>query len=86
VVVNNDTLYNAFTVEKSEEPEVWMQVNGGNKQLWNKWKSYSIDYGNKSNVPAYNVPIFIMVSDRKKTVDVSFDFDYELCNPALDDY
>ena len=86
VVVNNDTLYNAFTVEKSGEPEVWMQVNGGNKQLWNKWKSYSIDYGNKSNVPAYNVPIFIMVSDRKKTVDVSFDFDYELCNPALDDY
>ena len=86
VVVNNDTLYSAFTVEKSGEPEVWMQVNGGNKQLWNKWKSYSIDYGNKSNVPAYNVPIFIMVSDRKKTVDVSFDFDYELCNPALDDY
>ena len=86
VVVGNDTLYSAFTIEKSEEPEVWMQVNGSAKQLWNKWKDYSIDYGNKSNVPAYNIPIFIMISDRKGTVDVEFDFDFELCNPALDDY
>ena len=86
VVVGNDTLYSAFTIEESEEPNVWMNVSGWNRQLWNKWKDYTIEYGNNSNAPAYNVPIFIMVSDRKGTVDVEFDFDYELCNPALDDY
>lgn len=86
VVVGNDTLYSAFTIEKSEEPDVWMEVNGWNRQLWDKWKDFSIDYGNRSNVPAYNVPIFLMISDKRGMVDVSFDFDFDLCYPTLDDY
>ncbi len=86
VVVDNDTLYSAFTIEKSEEPDVWMQVNGWDRQLRNKWKDFTIDYGNRSNAAAYNVPIILMVSNNKGLVDVSFDFDFELCNTALDDY
>jgi hypothetical protein len=86
VVVGNDTLYSAFTIEKSEEPDVWMEVNGWNRQLWNKWKDFTIDYGNRSNAPAYNVPIILMIYCKKGKVDVSMDFDFELCNPALDDY
>ena len=85
VVVGNDTLYHAFTVERSEEPDVWMNVSGSSKQLWNKWKSFTITYGNNSNAPAYNVPLILMISNRKGTVDVKFDFDYDLCNPALSD-
>ena len=86
VVVDNDTLYSAFTIEKSEEPDVWMQVNGWDRQLRNKWKDFTIDYGNRSNAAAYNVPIILMVSNNNGLVDVSFDFDFELCNTALDDY
>ena len=86
VVVANDTLYNAFTIEKFEEPKVWMEVTGWDRQLWNKWKDFYIVYGNTSNVPAYNVPIFLMFSDKRGKVDVSFGFDYDLCNPALSDY
>ena len=86
VVVDNDTLYSAFTIEKSEEPDVWMQVNGWDRQLRNKWKDFTIDYGNRSNAAAYNVPIILMVSNNNGLVDVSFDFDFELCNTELDDY
>lgn len=86
VVVGKDTLYHAFTVETSEEPDVWMNVSGASKQLWNKWKDFTITYGNNSNAPAYNVPLILMISDRKGTVDVKFDFDYDLCNPALSDF
>ena len=85
VIVGTDTLYQAFTLEKGEEPNVWMQVNGRGASLWNKWQRYTIDYGNTSNTAAYNTPIIIIIPDRHGTVDVSFDFDFYLCDPALDD-
>ena len=85
VIVDTDTLYQAFTVEQYEEPDVWMQINGYRKALWNKYQRYSIDYGNRSNVAAYNTPIFIAIPDRKGTIDVEFDFDYTLYSDAFDE-
>ena len=86
VIVGTDTLRQAFTLEKGEEPDVWLQVNGRGAGLWGKYQRYTIDYGNRSNVAAYNTPMFLIIPDRHGTVDVQFDFDFELCNPALDDY
>ena len=86
VIVGNDTLYQGFTLEQGEEPAVWVQVNGRGAGLWGKYQRYTIDYGNKSNTAAYNTPMFLIIPDRHGTVDVQFDFDFELCNPALDDY
>lgn len=85
VIVGNDTLRQAFTVEQREEPDVWIQINGREKLLFNKYQSFSIDYGNRSNVAAYNTPVFIAIPDRKGTVDVHFDFDYDLYSDAFDD-
>jgi hypothetical protein len=86
VIVGTDTLYQAFTLEKGGEPNVWLQVNGRGAGLWNKYQRYTIDYGNTANVAAYNTPMFLVIPDRKGTVDVQFDFDFDLCNIALDDY
>lgn len=86
VIVGTDTLYQAFTVEKSEEPNVWLQVNGFGRSLWNKYQRYTIDYGNTSNVAAYNTPMFLIIPDRYGTIDVVFDFEFDICNIALDDY
>ena len=86
VIVGNDTLYQAFTLERGEEPDVWLQVNGRGRSLWNKWQRYTIDYGNTANVAAYNTPMFLVIPDRYGTIDVTFDFDFDLCNIALDDY
>ena len=85
VVVGKDTLYQAFTVEKAEEPDVWMQVNGFGRSLWNKYQRYTIDFGNRANVAAYNTPMIIIIPDRHGTIDVQFDFDFYLCDPALDE-
>ena len=86
VIVGTDTLSQAFTLEKSEEPNVWLQVNGFGRSLWNKYQRYTIDYGNTSNVAAYNTPMFLVIPDRYGTIDVTFDFEFDLCNIALDDY
>lgn len=87
VIIGTDTLSQAFTLKAGgEEPDVWLQVNGRGASLWNKWQRYTIDYGNTANVAAYNVPMFLIIPDRHGTVDVAFDFDFELCNIALDDY
>ena len=83
VIVGSDTLRQAFTVEQYEEPEVWMQIGGRDKLLFNKYQRYSIDYGNRSNVPAYNTPIFIAIPDRKGTIDVQFEFEYDLYSDAF---
>ena len=85
VIVDNDTLRQAFTVEQREEPDVWMQINGREKLLLNKYQSLTIDYGNRSNVAAYNTPIFIAIPDRRGTIDVHFDFDYDLYSDVFDD-
>ena len=86
VIVDNDTLYQAFNLVKGEEPNVWMQINGRGASLWNKYQRYTIDYGNTANVAAYNTPMFLCIPDRWGTVDVQFDFPFDLCFEALDDY
>ena len=87
VIIGTDTLSQAFTLKAGgEEPEVWMQVNGRGASLWNKWQRYTIDYGNTSGMAAYNTPFFLCIPNRYGTIDVSLDFDFELCNIALDDY
>ncbi len=85
VIVGTDTLYQALTVEKSETPDVWVQVNGRDKMLWNNYQKYTITYGNRSNAPAYNVPFILCVPSMKGNVDVSFDFDISAISSYLDD-
>ena len=85
VIVGTDTLKQAFTVEQREEPDVWMQVNGFDKMLWNKHQRFTIDYGNRSNAAAYNTPIFLFIPDRKGSVDVMFEFDFDVLIDAIDE-
>lgn len=85
VIVGTDTLKNAFEVKVGEEPNVWAQVNGPEHFLLNKPALFSIDYGNRSNVPAYNVPFFFCVPKKFGNVNVSLDFDVLNYSPYLDD-
>jgi len=85
VIVGNDTLYKAFTVEKAGTPDLWVQVNGRDKMLWNRYQQYTITYGNRSNIPAYNVPFILGVPRMKGNVDVYFDYDISAISPYLDD-
>ena len=83
VIVGTDTLYQALTVEKSEEPDVWMSMSSRFLKLWNRYETYTINYGNRANTAAYNVPMFLIVPDRHGQIDLVFDFDFYLCDPEL---
>ena len=85
VIVGTDTLKQAFTLKAREEPDLWMKVNSREKILWNKYLRFTIDYGNKANVAAYNTPMFLCIPNRKGTVDVKFEFDFDLCNDAVEE-
>ncbi len=86
VIVGTDSLLQAFTVEEGEVPDVWMSIDSRYLMLWNRYQTFTINYGNRSNVAAYNVPMFLLIPDRKGAVDVTFLFEYELCNSELDEY
>ncbi|MBQ7571214.1 MAG: LamG domain-containing protein, partial [Bacteroidaceae bacterium] len=88
VIVGSDTLSQAFTLNAAiaEIPDVWMQVNGRGASLWNKWQRYTIDYGNRSGVAAYNTPIFLVIPDRHGTIDVAFEFEFDICDLTVDNY
>ena len=83
IIVGNDTLFQAFTVEPSEYPDVWVEVTGCEKMLWGKYQKFTINYGNRSNTPAFNVPFILCVPDKKGYIDVQFEFDI---NPEMPDF
>ncbi len=85
VIVGTDTLFQAFTVEPGGEPEVWADVNGNEKMLWGKYQKFTINYGNRSNTPAFNVPFIIGIPSMHGNVDVAFDFDISEICPDLDE-
>ena len=82
VIVGTDTLKNGFEVTKPEKVEVWAQVNGPQAFLQNKRTVFTIDYGNRSNVPAYNVPVSLFIPTK---AEVELGFDVEKYNDALDE-
>jgi len=78
VVIGTDTLYNGFElIEGDGYPDVWFEISGFEKMLWNKYQRYTIDFGNNSNVAAYNTPFFLYISDKDGQLDLSFDFPIE---------
>ena len=85
VIVGTDTLYQAFTVEQSKEVDVWAQISGSGIQFFNRWTRININYGNNSNVPAYNVPLFLCISNLDGNTDIAFDFNTDLPNYLLDE-
>ena len=85
VIVGNDTLFQAFTVEPGGEPEVWADVNGYEKMLWGRYQKFTINYGNRSNTPAFNVPFILGIPTMNGQVDVAFDFDISEISPDIDE-
>ena len=85
VIVGNDTLFNAFELKESEQPEVWVEISGRDKMLFNKYQKYSIDFGNTSNTAAYNTPLFLFISDKDGNLDLTFDFEVKYYGEDIPD-
>ena len=67
-----DTIKNGLTIEPLEYPDVWATVSGSTRFLVNRSKDYYIEYGNRSNANAYNVPFYLFIPDY---VDVELGFE-----------
>ncbi|GET20731.1 hypothetical protein JCM18694_09770 [Prolixibacter denitrificans] len=55
------TIPEGFTVVEGEEASPWVEVQGRGRILFNMWQTYTIRYGNDSNVDAMGVPLFLVV-------------------------
>ena len=77
VVVASDTLKGALEVQAVETPDVWLSVNGPRLMLGNRWTTFTMEYGNRSNTDAYNVPVYLFFDDYDD-IEVEFPFDYVL--------
>ena len=55
------TIPEGFTVVQGEEASPWVEVQGRGRILFNMWQTYTIRYGNDSNVDAMGVPLFLVV-------------------------
>ena len=77
VVVASDTLKGALEVQAVETPDVWLSVNGPRLMLGNRWTTFTMEYGNRSNTDAYNVPVYLFFDDYDD-MEVEFPFDYVL--------
>ena len=56
-------LDDAFTLEPAVEPEIYVDLLGLNKMLFNRWQDFTAVIGNKGNVDAYNRTLWIVTPD-----------------------
>jgi len=52
----------SFTIEPGSNPQPYVNVAGRNRILFGRWQSYQLNIGNKGNVDASGVPLFLVVS------------------------
>ncbi|GHT43431.1 hypothetical protein FACS189438_0600 [Bacteroidia bacterium] len=76
------TLTKSYTIEGTIQPEVWAEIIGNDIVIDNRWQTYTISYGNKGNVDAIAVPIWLVFSD-VPNLEIEF-VDFEVLPPVLD--
>ena len=53
----------AFNIVTSSAPEPWVNLLGRTKTLYNRWQTYTLEFGNSGNVDADLVPVWITISN-----------------------
>lgn len=82
VVDNGSTTFelpDAFEIVVGQQSEPWVDLGGPNVVLVNRWTTFTISYGNSSNVDAYAVPVWIAISD-VEDIEIAF-LDFNISMP-----
>jgi len=74
-----------FTIEEAERPEPWVMLSGRDKYLTNRWQTFTINYGNRANMDARGVPLFLMINHIEGMEVVFPDFDIGVQKSFIDD-
>lgn len=70
-------LKEAFSINAAEPPAPWVSVSGRGAILFNRWQTYTINYGNNGNVDALGVPLNIAIQNYPETDVELIDFRIE---------
>ncbi|MDP2236051.1 MAG: T9SS type A sorting domain-containing protein [Bacteroidales bacterium] len=78
VVVQNPgetemVLAQAYTVEEATEPDVFVEISGRDRALFNRWSTYNIYFGNRGNTDAFYQILWIAVPDSVEFKNIIFD-------------
>ncbi|MFN8368524.1 MAG: sialidase family protein [Candidatus Kapaibacterium sp.] len=65
------TLQKALAIKQGELPAPWVYVSGRRMILLNRWNSYTIYLGNKSNVDATGVPFWLAITNDPR-IEIEF--------------
>jgi hypothetical protein len=68
-----------FEISEGVAAEPWVEISGRSRALLGRWTTYTINYGNKGNVDASGVPLWLALSDGPNT-NVRF-VDFQITPP-----
>ena len=68
-----------FEITEGVAAEPWVEISGRSRALLGRWTTYTINYGNKGNVDASGVPLWLAMSDEPNT-NVRF-VDFQIAPP-----
>ena len=57
------TVPGGFTIEAGIAADPWVSISGRNRILFNTWTTYTVNYGNRGNVDAKLVPVWLAFSN-----------------------
>ncbi len=66
-------LSQAYLVEESSEPDIFVEVNGRSRALINRWSTYTINIGNRGNTDAFYRILWLCVPDSVEFKNLTFD-------------
>jgi PKD repeat protein len=84
---NEQVLENAFEIIQADpdfEHDLWVELHGRGAALFNMWQTYTIVFGNNSDVDAYAVPLGLAMSEYND-LEVEF-MDFEIETPERAGY
>jgi PKD repeat protein len=73
----------SFTIEEGRKAEPWANITGRDRVLFNRWQTYTVNYGNSGNVDATGVPLWILLP-RGEGIEIDFS-GLEMSLPLTDD-
>jgi PKD repeat protein len=68
-----------FEITEGVAAEPWVEISGRSRALLGRWTTYTINYGNKGNVDASGVPLWLAMSDSPNT-NIRF-VDFQIAPP-----
>jgi len=73
-----------FVVQPTFSPEPWVSFDGRGAILFNRWQTYTLNFGNKGNVDTYSVPVWFAITDDPNLEIEFIDFKMDVSQMAID--